>query len=410
MVVDGASTADFYNQKTNLAPDSPPEPTNGSSQQSSSTAFRTDDYSTDCPTPVRITRRIEHVKSGGLLDWTIQIDCQKKSCPRCGPRLYNRHVEHFIAELEYRQDLKYVTLTIDPKIGVKPWDSRDFVVNTWKKHFYGKLYDRTKRQGDSLLYMAAVEYAGNGYAHLHLVISTPLPGAVIRQLWFECGGGIAAEVEPITSRFKLEEKIRYCLKNAFNTPWNDGPDDKGRRSIFNSTGIGYYSAGAKERRLRAARVGREMGRSDEVENALRELGEYQDVLADALSTAAGEDVVLPDGRTGVLLSWNRYRAHVLVDGREETFGPLEVEPEGFEQPLRLVETITPWSVRRREPAVSNEDRVAQKKRFEQIRMNARTTTYTDVRSDGSRVRWTYNQNTGQMTEEVLSRSVGSLDT
>jgi hypothetical protein len=258
--------------------------------------------------------------------------------------------------------------------------------------------------------MGAIEYTGDGYAHFHLVMSAPLPEALIRQLWMECGGGIAAKVRPITSQLMLENKVRYCLKNAFNMPWNDGPDDKGRRSIFNSTGIGYYSAEAKERRRRAARSGREMGRSEDVEKALRELGEYQDALADALSIAGGEDVVLPDGRTGVLLSWTRYRAHVLVDGREETFRPLEVEPVGFEPPFQLVETITPWAVKRREPVMSDAERLAQQERFKQIRMAARTATYTEVRSDGSRVRWTYDRKTGQMTKEVLSRSVGPLDT
>jgi hypothetical protein len=91
------------------------------------------------------------------------------------------------------------------------------------------------------------------------------------------------------------------------------------------------------------------------------------------------------------------------------FGPLEVEPVDFEPPLRHVETITPWSVKKREPSTSDAERLAQQERFKRIRMDARTTTYTEVRCDGSRVRWTYDQATDEMKREVLSRSVGPLD-
>jgi hypothetical protein len=175
--------------------------------------------------------------------------CDRWTCSVCGPRKCRRCVAHYTHLFVRLPAPTFVTLTVDPKCGLDPERSRRFVVELFSR--FRKRLNRAVRAKDcrqQLHYVATIEHQrATGQAHLHAVLSAPgLSGDEIAEAWFECGGGAAADAQPLGSADDCARHVgyalKYALKDALASPV------AGRRYVLASQGDGYYSEPAKEAR------------------------------------------------------------------------------------------------------------------------------------------------------------------
>lgn len=194
----------------------------------------------DCPTPINV-QKID--KRTGEIS-VVGLPCERKSCPHCGPKLRKKYVGHYVNVFSELPSLRFVTLTVDPKTGLSPEDSTKFVKDRWERRFIKRI--KRKTEGE-LKYVASVEKQKNGYAHLHAVISTTVGESVLRQQWFESGGGVVMEAEKIPKGRSLARRVGYTMKYAF-----EDIDQVEGNAVLASEGIGYHSKAAKEERRQYA--------------------------------------------------------------------------------------------------------------------------------------------------------------
>lgn len=199
-----------------------------------------------CPNPVVVERTD---KETGEVE-NVEIDCDRKWCPYCGPKLKRRYVAHFTEEFLSLPSLKFVTLTLDPKafregVDIDPMDfseSRKYLLHIWERRFV----KRVKRRSDGeVTYVASVERHESGQAHLHVVMSCTLTEDQLREQWFQSGGGVVMEATDLRADCQLGRKVGYVMKYCFQDSM--GQSD-GRNSVFCSEGIGYHSKEAKQKR------------------------------------------------------------------------------------------------------------------------------------------------------------------
>lgn len=199
-----------------------------------------------CPGPV-VIQRTNRVT--GEID-TIEKPCGRRSCPYCRDQLRRAETAHFIEVYEDREDVKFTTLTLDPKAfpegtEIDPCDfeqTRRYLLHVWERKFI----KRVKRGMDGdLAYTASIEEHESGRAHIHIIWSCSLSEEEIRHHWFESGGGVVMESVEIASGEDLAKQVGYVLKYAFKGA--EGRK-KGRNSIFNSEGVGFHSEKAKAKR------------------------------------------------------------------------------------------------------------------------------------------------------------------
>ena len=191
-----------------------------------------------CPTPINV-QKID--KETGEID-VIELPCERKSCPHCGPKLREKYVGHYVRVFSELPSLRFVTLTVDPKTGLSPDESTKFVKDRWERRFIKRIKRRTEGE---LKYVASVEKQKSGYAHLHAVISTTVGEDTLRQQWFESGGGVVMEVETLPKGRALARRAGYVMKYAFE----DIDQVKGN-AVLASEGIGYHAEVQKKERRR----------------------------------------------------------------------------------------------------------------------------------------------------------------
>lgn len=222
----------------------PLEPTLNNSPQRSE-EVREGDYDY-CPNPVVVERADRRT---GEVD-TVEIDCDRKWCPYCGPKMKRQYVAHFTERFSGLPSLKFVTLTLDPKafgegVEIDPSDfaeSRKYLLHIWERRFV----KRVKRRSDGeVTYVASVERHESGQAHLHVVMSCTLNEDQLRQQWFESGGGVVMEATGILSDSHVARKVGYVMKYCFQESFEKGD---GRNAVFCSEGIGYHSEQSREDR------------------------------------------------------------------------------------------------------------------------------------------------------------------
>ncbi len=199
----------------------------------------------DCPTPINV-QKID--KETGEID-VIQLPCERKSCPYCGPKLRQKYVGHYVSVFSELLSLRFVTLTVDPKTGLSPQESTKFVKDRWERRFIKRIKRRTEGE---LKYVASVEKQKNGFAHLHAVISTTVGESTLRQQWFESGGGVVMEAEMLPKGRALARRVGYVMKYAF-----EDIDQVEGNAVLASEGIGYHSEAAKEDRRKHVESGGE---------------------------------------------------------------------------------------------------------------------------------------------------------
>lgn len=200
----------------------------------------------ECPSPVVIQRTD---RATGEVD-TIEKACGRRSCPYCREWLRRAETAHFIEVYEDREDVKFTTLTLDPKafpesVGIDPQDfeqTRRYLLHVWERKFIKRIKRRV--EGD-FAYTASIEEHESGRAHIHIVWSCSLSEEQIRHHWFESGGGVVMESVGIADGEDLARQVGYVLKYAFK---GAETRKKGRNAIFNSEGIGFHSEEAKAKR------------------------------------------------------------------------------------------------------------------------------------------------------------------
>lgn len=182
----------------------------------------------------------------------IEIPCGRKACPHCRERLRKRYVAHFVSVFRDLPNLTFVTLTVDPKNGVKPKESAKYLKHIWERKFIKRV--KRRNQGE-LKYLASVEKHQSGQAHLHVVMATTLTEDELRDQWAQSGGGVVMEAESVQKGRSLARRVGYVVKYVFK----DAARRAGGNAVLASNGIGYHSKAAKEKRRQWAAENAENG-------------------------------------------------------------------------------------------------------------------------------------------------------
>ncbi len=197
-----------------------------------------------CPNPVRIVAEAVNGGTGemrSLASGEVFMDCKRWTCPVCGPMLRRRWTAHLVESMAELPGLHFVTLTLDPKCGVEPADSRGYLIAAWSK--YRKRLNR--RSSGPVAFACTVEPTRIGMAHLHGVISCPgVDASTLASEWFAVGGGVVVDVQRLDGdRGDVARRVGYTVKYALK----DAAERhvKGRRYLLTSQGLGYFSEAAK---------------------------------------------------------------------------------------------------------------------------------------------------------------------
>jgi len=172
--------------------------------------------------------------------------------------LKSRYIAHFAQRFTvYAEDAPvfFITLTLDPKIGDLSHDeSRRYLLYCWDKW-----HKRLRRRADGTVhYAGSIERHKDGRYHMHAILSATFPdmqaARMLREQWFESGGGASGKVKQIavgSEELGGDKKptgvagaVGYVMKYAFK----DVNTASGRRSVVCSQGDGYHSAQAKAER------------------------------------------------------------------------------------------------------------------------------------------------------------------
>lgn len=211
-----------------------------------------------CPSPIPFRRLRPDPVTGELQAHKIElISCNNKYCPVCGPSLRKKFVGHFSRLFSQLPNLHFLTLTLDPKVGISVEDSRKYVGHIWSR--FRKRMDRRGR----FEYVAATESHKSGYTHLHVLASIPeeMKEREARTQWFLVGGGVVMDFQPLAG--DAAQAVGYVIKYVFK----DAAKHPKKRSMRVSRGFSYYAKEHKaERRKYAEKLRREAeaasGKSD----------------------------------------------------------------------------------------------------------------------------------------------------
>lgn len=200
-----------------------------------------------CPSPVLFRRSQVDKRTGTVIDTHIERkSCNKKQCPVCGGQLRRQYVGHYSRLFSPLPNLYFLTLTLDPKNGVRVEDSRKYIIDRWSV-----FRKRVHRRG-AFVYVAVPESHKSGYTHLHVLCSIPenVSEEYLRSAWFAVGGGVVMDVQQLdVSEDPPEKVVGYVIKYAFK----DAIEGKGRRSLLCSQGISYHSEKHRAERREYAR-------------------------------------------------------------------------------------------------------------------------------------------------------------
>ena len=167
--------------------------------------------------------------------------CGRKLCPACGDLVLRQNVAHSVKRLAPALgQLVFLTLTLDgPADGAS---GRARLMACWNA-FTGKVRYRARREGWTFRYVAHKQHHG-GRWHLHAVAEAPLDPATLRGLWFEAGGGVDSDAQPVFDRDHLGAVVCYTLREFKRV---------GNGSVMYGGGIGYNTKAAKAERAEHAR-------------------------------------------------------------------------------------------------------------------------------------------------------------
>lgn len=202
---------------------------------------------TECPRPIPFTLASVDHATGNCEESDVTMPCGRKRCPFCGPHLRRRYLGHFTRVFSALPGLHFITLTLDPKVGIETDDARKYLLYAWS--MFRKRVHRMAKAVESTFHFCAVpEEHESGYYHLHVLASVQLDEAALRSAWFQVGGGIVMDVQAIDKKaLQVERVVGYILKYVFK----DAGKARGsisRRSLLCSRGLSYHSMVAVEER------------------------------------------------------------------------------------------------------------------------------------------------------------------
>jgi hypothetical protein len=116
--------------------------------------------------------------------------CDSLRCPHCRTKRV-KFVRSRIAELAEKYQLKrFVTLTLDPK-RVPPGQRSDrYLRNCWRK----MRVSLQRKFGESIRFIAVLEYQKSGMAHLHFLVGVYIPQDWLSEAWQAIGGGVVVDI------------------------------------------------------------------------------------------------------------------------------------------------------------------------------------------------------------------------
>jgi hypothetical protein len=122
-----------------------------------------------------------------------RLMCQSLRCTIC-QRKRLREVRARIADLANQHHLtQFVTLTLDPKKVGTPSESSRYIKNCWRK----MRVTLERRFGDSIAFIAVLEFQKSGFAHLHLLVSVLIQRPWLSEAWQSIGGGKIVDVTTV---------------------------------------------------------------------------------------------------------------------------------------------------------------------------------------------------------------------
>ena len=323
-----------------------------------------------CPRPV-VVERVDK-ETGEVVN--LELPCNTKSCEYCGPKMRRRYVAHFTQTFSQLPELRFITLTLDPKAFPEDVDvdltdfaeGRKYLLHIWERKFV----KRVKRRSEvEVKYVASVERHESGQAHLHVVMSCTLSEDQLRKHWFESGGGIVMDATRMRGVQMTARKVGYVMKYVFK----DQGQDEGRNSIFCSEGVGYHSEDAKENR--------------------QSYGRAKTVI----------DELIEDGMWDVEPGSSQYHEDIQMLMDEL---PAESEDEGDEEESRY-EYNPPAGGGHKDNADTMTEQ--EREKFDRVAAKARTSTWTewdgdhmDPPTDGMRYR--YDEERGEMMKTPVQRT------
>lgn len=207
-----------------------------------------------CPSPITLSQvefsyvpsasvhsmlpEFERVGSFERVIRTVEKPCGRWACAVCGPKKHKRYVAHFVNVFGSMGSVRFITLTLDGKIGLLPEDSRAYLVHCWSR--WRKRINRRVDDGARLAYVAAVEHQKEtGQAHLHAVVSAPgVDDIELGAAWYESGGGVVVDVQPIDGEADAARYVGYSVKYALKDAQAGTPAG---RYVLSSQGDGYHS-------------------------------------------------------------------------------------------------------------------------------------------------------------------------
>jgi len=204
-----------------------------------------------CPRPIVFRLSVCDASTGEVRETeeTLEKPCGRWSCPWCGPAKQHCLVAHFVNEFARLPELWFITLTLDPKTGIRAEMSRKYLIELFSV-FRKRVNYRVKKEDPSkkLHYVGTIEMQKRtGLAHFHAVVSAPgVDAEELGATWFEVGGGVVAHVQPLDDTMDLAQHVGYALKYALKDALED--PCKGRQYVLCSQGIGYNTEKAKAAR------------------------------------------------------------------------------------------------------------------------------------------------------------------
>lgn len=179
-----------------------------------------------------------------------------------------RFIAHFLDALLVYPDLRYITLTCDPKVGATVRDKQGNPVRVitadesrqYLKWCWQKWRKRLRRRGLNA-FVGTWEKHESGWWHIHALVSVDLDEKELREEAFESGFGASVDVQLLRDAGDSDEREALARTLGYILAYISKAEGTGARGIMCSEGDGYWSRIAKHARLTQA-VGAE--RADEI--------------------------------------------------------------------------------------------------------------------------------------------------
>ncbi len=157
------------------------------------------------------------VEGGKRYVHVARLGCKCWSCPVCGPKRA-RKLRHGIIEAATEHSLtRFVTLTLDHSHCTAE-NSAVYLRECWRK-----LRTYTKRRyGQSIDFIAVIEFQVNGYAHLHVLVDRYIPQRWIQTAWQAVGGGKFVNIKYIDVQRIAAYLSKYLTKDIFLSHYPHG--------------------------------------------------------------------------------------------------------------------------------------------------------------------------------------------